>query len=314
LKVIRGIGSSLLGWGLLLLVMAWHVEGADAGGGGYAGLAVEGVGSGSGLGERSPGPGLRVLEVDPQGPAFEGGVVKGDILVKWDEQWLFTPVQLRGLLGVLPAGGRHRVLMRRGGEDVEVDLQIRGVEVREVEERVTRVVRVPHDAWAKGTAWVGQLEGLSVLPDEEAGEGREVSADVARVLSSWLEIEGNVPEWVVFLQDSGARESTNAVERVLPVPGAPVISMDGQGRMAVAGEDGVVEVRKRGGREYVLIRDSQGAVLYEGSMDGEQDAIFLRRLNPAMRRSAEELLSRGGRSDEPLEVELWRWSVPSRFL
>ncbi|MGA1236790.1 MAG: hypothetical protein ACO34E_07990 [Limisphaerales bacterium] len=74
--------------------MAWHVEGADAGGGGYAGLAVEGVGSGSGLGERSPGPGLRVLEVDPQGPAFEGGVVKGDILVKWDEQWLFTPVHL----------------------------------------------------------------------------------------------------------------------------------------------------------------------------------------------------------------------------
>jgi hypothetical protein len=258
--------------------------------------------------------GLRVLEVDTAGAAYRAGVGQGDVLVKWDEQLLFTPMQLGMLLRTLPDGGRHIVVVRRGVEELVVEVELGRRLQEEVEERVTRVVRVPYDAWAQGTAWVEQLGSLAVLPDDEVGEGREVSADLARVLANWLESEGTVPEWVVFLQDAGAGESTNVVERVLPVPGAPVVLAGAGGELEVAGADGVVEVRTRGGRDFVVIRDAQGAVLYEGPMEGEQDAIFLRRLNPAMRRSAEELLNSGGGSDEPLEVELWRWRVPAKFL
>jgi hypothetical protein len=257
--------------------------------------------------------GLRVLEVDPEGSSVRGGVAKGDILMRWDEQLLFTPVQFRRLLRTLAVGGKHSVVFRRGGEESAIEVTLLGRDTVEVEDRITRVVRVPYEAWAKGTAWVEQLEALAVLPDSEAGEGREVSADIARVLGSWLEVEGNVPEWVVFLQDAGAGESTNAVERVLPVPGAPLISTDGQGMRAVSGDEGVVEVTKRGGREYVVVRDAQGAVLYEGPMENEQDAVLLRPLRPALRRSAESVMDPLRQVAEPLDVELWRWKVPAKF-
>lgn len=70
------------------------------------------------------GVGFVVTHIEPGGPAAEAGLRRYDILWKLGDQWLINEAQLGTLLRIRGSGSTVALTVVRGGETVEVPLQI----------------------------------------------------------------------------------------------------------------------------------------------------------------------------------------------
>lgn len=173
-----------LGLSLFLLVAVRAAQAADAPRLAYAGVAVRPVDPV--VHRHLPvlnGAGLTVRAIEPGSPAARAGLRRHDILLQWEEQRLFTPGQLRGLLGTLEPGQVQRVTVLRqaGLEHHELVLGARTIESRVARE--VRVARVPYAGWQSAAELPGYWAELlgPVLPAEKQ-EGPEMVHDPERLL------------------------------------------------------------------------------------------------------------------------------------
>jgi serine protease DegQ len=68
--------------------------------------------------------GVFILEVQPGGPAAEGGVRRGDVLVAVDGQAVTHPAEVLNRVAALAPGAHARLTLRRKGETIEADVTI----------------------------------------------------------------------------------------------------------------------------------------------------------------------------------------------
>jgi serine protease Do len=68
--------------------------------------------------------GALVIDVDPTGPAAQAGVRPGDIIRRFDEHTLGNSSELPWLASTAGVGHRARIQLRRGSEDVEVEMTL----------------------------------------------------------------------------------------------------------------------------------------------------------------------------------------------
>lgn len=68
--------------------------------------------------------GFLVTDIDLGGPAERAGIKKGDLLVKFDDQWLITGYQFAVLLEIREAGNVVNFELWRGGEKLNIDIVI----------------------------------------------------------------------------------------------------------------------------------------------------------------------------------------------
>ncbi len=99
----------------------------------------------------SPGVGLVVNYVDPQGPAAKAGLEKNDLLVRFEDQSLVHPAQLRKLVQARKEGDAVQLEFYRSGEKRNVSVTL-----------------------AKTTATPGPLAELGFLPGQLHEIGRQM--------------------------------------------------------------------------------------------------------------------------------------------
>jgi serine protease DegQ len=84
-------------------------------------LITPGLVEAAGLGTDT---GVFILEVQPGGPAAEGGVRRGDVLVAVDGQAVTHPAEVLNRVAALAPGAHARLTLRRKGETIEADVTI----------------------------------------------------------------------------------------------------------------------------------------------------------------------------------------------
>lgn len=154
-----------------------------------------------------PKVGFIVTEVHDAGPAQQGGLEKGDLLLRYDDQWLITGYQFAVLLSMAEIGQTVPIELRRKGEEMTLDVTIGlTVEAQKVAvdftsstnadvppvlrivDSSTRVARISDES---GTAWLQMKEGTPFLKivdaqDEIIFEQAIVTAtDRAKIPGVW---------------------------------------------------------------------------------------------------------------------------------
>jgi serine protease Do len=71
---------------------------------------------------RDPGYGVVVASVEADGPADKAGIVRGDVLLEVDGQWLENTADLVSVLGDIEAGSEIKVVVLHGDEQRTVSL------------------------------------------------------------------------------------------------------------------------------------------------------------------------------------------------
>jgi len=260
------------------------------------------------------GAGLGVVDLDSEGPAAKAGVNREDILVQLDDQRLFTPGQLRALLRSLSPGGSHKLRVLREGAIEELDLRLGEQPSSPEPTRELRQLRVPFELWNSESDWATQLADV-VQQEPPADQGTETVEPSS--LTMWLgdatEAWSSDVEVVILLQRESAESATPEVPIELPFPQPPADFAEGVGNFAATDEQGSVEVTQRGGRDHVIVRDWQGAVLYEGTMDSENDALLLRPLRPGLRQAVESSVGPDRVNAPRVDIDVWRVPMPPRI-
>jgi hypothetical protein len=93
------------------------------------------------------GAGLTVRTVAPNSPAARAGLRQHDILLRWEDQWLFTAGQLRALLGTVEPGQTIQLTILRQGNEQQIELEL-GERPRRAEPGPElRLASVPFAGW-----------------------------------------------------------------------------------------------------------------------------------------------------------------------
>jgi S1-C subfamily serine protease len=71
-----------------------------------------------------PGPGVRVTGLVPDSPAAKAGIREGDIIIRVNDTAVGNLQEYSNLLRALSPGQRVTVVLRRGSEDVKVDVTL----------------------------------------------------------------------------------------------------------------------------------------------------------------------------------------------
>jgi S1-C subfamily serine protease len=87
---------------------------------GYVGLGLQPVKL-----DGDSGVGLMVVSVDPKGPGAAAGVRQGDVIIQWNDQRAQDVRMILRALGPDSVGSTVKLALRRGGEPVEVSLDLR---------------------------------------------------------------------------------------------------------------------------------------------------------------------------------------------
>jgi S1-C subfamily serine protease len=71
-----------------------------------------------------PGPGVKVAGLVPDSPAAKAGIREGDVIMRLNDAAVGNLQEYSNLLRTLSPGQRVSVLLRRGAEDVKVDVTL----------------------------------------------------------------------------------------------------------------------------------------------------------------------------------------------
>jgi hypothetical protein len=93
------------------------------------------------------GAGLTVQAVAPNSPAARAGVRRHDILLRWEDQWLFHVGQLRGLLGTLEPGQPQQCTILRQGIEEPMEVVLTARAARTAPGLEVRLASVPLTGW-----------------------------------------------------------------------------------------------------------------------------------------------------------------------
>jgi membrane-associated protease RseP (regulator of RpoE activity) len=371
------------------------------------------------------GAGLTVHAVAPGSPAARAGLRRHDILLRWEDQWLYNAGQLRGLLGTLETGREQHCTILRHGTEETVELTLTARAQRTAAGPEIRVASVPFTGWQDGPAltlhlseilqqeasladaptdtllfepeqllgfqWrpagdgvlaqlglinrngvvietvqveapagmaglkprdlVVALQGVAIATPEEFAErlrgypqgsllnfrvwrGGEtldlemklpppMRSDAVRELSrvphgdpgnvgDWIRGIGTEVEWIVLLESHSGRSNVRGTAPTSEpaLPDDPFGTAPEIDSFVLPAGRGSIEVQERGGQKHYTIRDAQGSVLYEGPMSTEADRLALRPLPTAVRQAVEGFTRSDFVPMTPVEVRVWRWSLP----
>jgi hypothetical protein len=366
------------------------------------------------------GAGLSVQTVTPNSPAAQGGLRQHDILLQWEDQWLFHTTQLRGLLATAEPGKEYRCTILRLGIEEPMRLVPAARTRAAASGPEIRLASVPFAGWQDGSAlglhlteilqgeppveeepaetlvyqpelllgfqWrpasdallaqLGQtnrsgvvidtvqekapagraglrpldllvvLQGQNILSPEQFSErlhrfppgslldfgvwrGGEptniqvqlpspvrrgastVPPEALGVPQDWIHNLGSEADWIILLKSPADPSPTLAPAPVDPaMPGGLPGTASAMARVELADGQGSIEVQERGGQEHYIVRDAQGATLYEGPIEPGLNVVALRPLPPALRRAVEEFATSPSTPPPPVEVRVWRWRLP----
>jgi hypothetical protein len=93
------------------------------------------------------GAGLTVRAVAPNSSAARAGLHQHDILLRWEDQWLFTAGQLRGLLRTLEPGQSHALTILRQGVEQRIELELGERPGRVATLPTIRLASIPFAGW-----------------------------------------------------------------------------------------------------------------------------------------------------------------------
>jgi hypothetical protein len=283
----------------------------------YAGLAVSILEPTVREGESVPlrGAGIEVVDLDPEGPAAMGGVRRNDVLLRLDDQRLFTPAQFRALLHTLSPGHVHRLQILREGTTDELDLRLGELKPNPEASGELQVVTVPFELWNSDPDWAEGLEDL--IQQEPRAADQQAAAETPRWLAMLLGAEAKTWSNNIAVIILLKRETTElAAPEVLPDLSLPQSSAGATGEVgdfAIADDQGSVEVRQRGGRDFIIVRDAQGAVAYEGPMESSDDLLLLRPARPSLRQVVEDSFGPGRATASTVEIEVQQLKLPPRI-
>ena len=171
------------------------------------------------------GMGLVVTEVVKGSPAEKGGIVKDDILLKFDDQLLATQEQLRKLVRSKSSGDRVRLALMHGGQETSLE-----VVLAEREEDVANPGPAP---WMPGWLQDGTRPGGH--PVREAVErARKVAEELTRNSRARMEKGGSAPD-AAALEGAQVRR-IEALERELNRVKEELERQRGQGQRRPEGE------------------------------------------------------------------------------
>jgi len=71
-----------------------------------------------------PGPGVKVSGVVPESPAAKAGIREGDVIVNVNGAAVANLQEYSNLLRTLAPGQRVAVMIRRGAEDIRMDVTL----------------------------------------------------------------------------------------------------------------------------------------------------------------------------------------------
>ncbi|HSP90448.1 MAG TPA: PDZ domain-containing protein, partial [Vicinamibacterales bacterium] len=71
-----------------------------------------------------PGPGVKVTGLVPESPAAKAGIREGDIIMRIDDADVANLQGFSNLLRTLAPGQRVAVMIRRGAEDIRMDVTL----------------------------------------------------------------------------------------------------------------------------------------------------------------------------------------------
>lgn len=98
------------------------------------------------------GAGLTVQAVAPGSPAARAGLRRHDILLRWEDQWLFNTGQLRGLLRTMEPGQEHNCTILRQGMEERIELVLSTSAHRPPLNPDIRLASVPPAGWRDSPA------------------------------------------------------------------------------------------------------------------------------------------------------------------
>jgi hypothetical protein len=115
------------------------------------------------------GAGLTVQAVAPGSPAAQAGLRRHDILLRWEDQWLYNTGQLRGLLGTLEPGQEHHCTILRQGIEETLELMPTARAQRAAAGPEIRLASVPFAGWQDRPALTLHLSEI-LQPDASLDE------------------------------------------------------------------------------------------------------------------------------------------------
>jgi hypothetical protein len=97
------------------------------------------------------GAGLTVQTVTANSPAARSGLRQHDILLRWEDQWLFHASQLRGLLDTLEPGQGYACTILRQGIEEQMELVLSARTRAAAPGPEVRLASVPFAGWQDGS-------------------------------------------------------------------------------------------------------------------------------------------------------------------
>jgi S1-C subfamily serine protease len=73
---------------------------------------------------RSEGEGVKVSEVDKDGPAFKQGVKVGDLIIGCDGKKIKSEAEFRKIISQDPIGSEIKILLLRDGQKIEKTVKV----------------------------------------------------------------------------------------------------------------------------------------------------------------------------------------------
>lgn len=207
--------------------------------------------------ELAEGFGLAVLAVSNDSPAEAAGLQAGDVLFKVDDQMLVNPEQIAALVRSYEVGDTVDLTILRDGEMDVLEAELG-------ERELPPIVQFnPGRAELRlGGAPGGQLMLGNGLNAQQRAQIEEAMRDVERQLQD-MELQ----------LDRDLRRLEVLPGRLLDLRPLQNGRMSGSTSIRMTDEDGQIEYRSGGGVATVVVKDTDGEVLYDGPMPASDEAM-----------------------------------------
>jgi hypothetical protein len=224
----------------------------------------------------SPGFGLVVSEVLPDSPAAKAGVQKYDVLTKFNDQQLVDGGQFSTLVRAQAKDSDATLTLFRKAKEEKVSVKIG--EKMMPERRQFPKMGEFHD---KLEQWKGPaMDNLKKFQDRAREYGDRMREFQERMKDWSRKPTAEMPQPPQFEAGEMLRLNSGDVLREVQPGGAAVVSLlqpDGavtyhtrDAKMLMKDDSGEVEVSLKDGQRQLIAKDAQGAVVFEGTIDTEE--------------------------------------------